>query len=178
MSTTLKNIEIQYPTEGVIRSAQLNDTVCPENSVQLAVNMNFDRVGAIQTRPGITQYLTTVTGPDNIRSMGSLINQSTGARFLYANLTNGKTYSYDVVPNSYSIGQSYGGGTIAYILQVGDPGYNAAYIKGLIVGPIDIVGPFLNGYQWHATNANTISTSTAIGSGQANTTAIIAAYGA
>ena len=50
MSTTLKNIKIPYPTEGVIRSAQLNDTVTPENSVQLAMNVNFDRVGAMQTR--------------------------------------------------------------------------------------------------------------------------------
>ena len=44
MSTTIKDVKIPYPTEGVIRSAQLNDTVCPENSVQLAINMNFDRI--------------------------------------------------------------------------------------------------------------------------------------
>ncbi len=53
---TIANIRIPYATEGVIRTAQLDDTIAPENSVQLAVNMNFDRVGAIQTRPGVTQY--------------------------------------------------------------------------------------------------------------------------
>jgi len=70
MATTLKDIKIPYPNEGVIRSAQLNDTVCPENSVQLAVNMNFDRVGAITTRPGIATYVTSRTG--SITSFGSL----------------------------------------------------------------------------------------------------------
>jgi hypothetical protein len=72
MSTTLKNIKIPYPTEGVIRSAQLNDTVAPENSVQLAVNMNFDRVGALQTRPGVETYATSLTG--EIQNFGTLNN--------------------------------------------------------------------------------------------------------
>lgn len=72
MSTTLKNIKIAYPTEGVVRSAQLNDTVCPENSVQSAVNANFDRVGAIQTRPGMTEYADDLVG--QIKSLGKLNN--------------------------------------------------------------------------------------------------------
>lgn len=80
MSTTIKNLKIQYPTEGVIRSAQLNDTVCPENSVQLAVNMNFDRVGAITTRPGVEQ-LTTRSG--SITSFGTLSIQG-GVKLLFA----------------------------------------------------------------------------------------------
>ncbi len=70
MSTTLENVKIPYPTEGVIRSAQLDDTVTPENSHQLGVNVNYDRVGAIQTRPGITQLYTTRTG--SITSFGTL----------------------------------------------------------------------------------------------------------
>lgn len=72
MSTTLKNIKIPYPTEGVIRSAQLDDTVAPENSVQTAVNMNFDRVGALQTRPGIGAYADDLTG--EIQNFGTLNN--------------------------------------------------------------------------------------------------------
>lgn len=80
MSVTLKNIKIPYPTEGVIRSAQLNDTVCPENSVQLAVNMNFDRVGAITTRLGMEQ-LTTRSG--SITSFGTLSIQG-GIKRLFA----------------------------------------------------------------------------------------------
>ncbi len=72
MSITLKNIKVPYPTEGVIRSAQLNDTVTPENSVQVAVNANFDRVGAITTRPGMTQYATDLTG--QVKNFGKLNN--------------------------------------------------------------------------------------------------------
>lgn len=82
MSTTLKNIKIPYPTEGTIRSAQLNDTVCPENSVQLALNMNFDKVGAIQTRPGVATYATTLGG--SVTAFGTLGIQATPSYKLFA----------------------------------------------------------------------------------------------
>ena len=81
MSTTLKNIKIPYPTEGVIRSAQLDDTITPENSVQLAINMNFDRVGAMTTRPGIATFATTLGG--SVTSLGTLSIQG-GIKRLYA----------------------------------------------------------------------------------------------
>lgn len=82
MSTTLKNIKIPYPNEGVIRSSQINDTVCPENSVQIAVNMNFDRIGAIQTRPGIATFATQRGG--SIKAFGAWNMQSTGGHGLFA----------------------------------------------------------------------------------------------
>ena len=72
MPETLKNVKIPYATEGVVRTAQLDDTVAPINSVQLAVNMNFDRVGAIQTRGGLgaTNIVSALTGA--IKSLGSI----------------------------------------------------------------------------------------------------------
>ncbi len=74
-SIVIQNIKIPYATEGVIRTAQLDDTVTPADSVQLAVNMNFDRVGALTSRLGVQKY-----GPDfplfsvnlPVRSFGSL----------------------------------------------------------------------------------------------------------
>lgn len=81
MADTIKNIKIPYLNEGVIRSAQLDDTVCPENSVQLAVNMNFDRVGAIMTRLGIETYATTLGG--SVTSFG-VLNIQGGIKRLYA----------------------------------------------------------------------------------------------
>ena len=81
MSTTLKNIKIPYPTEGVIRSAQLSDTVCPENSVQLAINFNFDQIGAMVTRPGVETYVTSRGG--SILSFGAL-NIQGGVKKLYS----------------------------------------------------------------------------------------------
>jgi hypothetical protein len=81
MAETIKNIKIPYQTEGIIRSAQLNDTVCPENSVQLAINMNFDRVGAMTTRPGVATYATTLGG--SVTSFG-VLNIQGGIKRLYA----------------------------------------------------------------------------------------------
>lgn len=70
------------PTEGVIRSAQLDDTVCPENSCQIAVNMNFDRIGAVQTRLGFSEYADDLGGA--IDALGTLNIQSSGTNRLYA----------------------------------------------------------------------------------------------
>jgi len=81
MSTTIPNVKIPYPTEGVIRSAQLNDTVTPENSVQLAINMNFDRVGSMTTRPGVSSLYTSRAG--SITSFGTL-NIQGGVKKLYS----------------------------------------------------------------------------------------------
>ena len=73
------------------------------------------------------------------------------------------------------IGDAYGGGTIAYILQAGDPGYIADNVqRGLIVSSTLVS----SGVYWHSADSTSVATNTAIGTGQANTTAIIAAYGA
>jgi len=81
MAEGTKDIKIPYPTEGVIRSAQLNDTICPENSVQLAINCNFDRIGSITTRPGVATYATTLGG--SATSFGTL-NIQGGIKRLFA----------------------------------------------------------------------------------------------
>ncbi len=72
MLKTVEDIKIPYPNEGIIRTASIDDTVTPENSVQLAVNMNFDRIGAIQTRPGVTSYADVLI--DGINNYGTLRN--------------------------------------------------------------------------------------------------------
>ena len=77
----IENIKIPYPTEGIIRSSQLSDTVCPENSVQLAVNLHFDRIGSMTTRPGVATYATTLTG--SVTSFGTL-NIQGGNKRLFA----------------------------------------------------------------------------------------------
>lgn len=69
---SISDIKIPYPVEGVIRTAQIDDTVAPEDSVQLAVNMNFDRVGAIQTRLGVTEYADSLA--EEITNFGTLRN--------------------------------------------------------------------------------------------------------
>jgi hypothetical protein len=71
-SQSFKNIKIPYPTEGIIRTASIDDTVAPSGSVQVAINANFDRVGGIQTRLGITEYADDLVDP--IKQFGTLYN--------------------------------------------------------------------------------------------------------
>ena len=78
----IENIKIPYPTEGIIRSSQLSDTVCPENSVQLAVNLHFDRIGSMTTRPGVATYATTLAG--SVTAFGSLNSQASAVKYLFA----------------------------------------------------------------------------------------------
>jgi hypothetical protein len=76
---------------------------------------------------------------------------------------------------SISIGQNYYGGKIAYILQSGDPGYDANTPHGLVAATVDQS----TGIRWYNGSFTTTgATGTAIGTGLANTNAIIASQGA
>ena len=73
------------------------------------------------------------------------------------------------------VGDSYGGGIVAYILVDGDTGYDASEQHGLIAATADQS----IGIQWyHGSYVVTGATDTAIGTGQANTTAIVTIQGA
>jgi len=78
-------------------------------------------------------------------------------------------------PVNVTLGQSYGGGIVGYILKAGDSGYDSAHQHGFIVSAIDQAS-FV---QWSPNGINSLTGATgrAIGTGKSNTTLILAAYG-
>jgi hypothetical protein len=86
-----------------------------------------------------------------------------------------QAYTVTVTAAAAAIGQDYGGGKIAYILQNGDPGYIAGQTHGLIAAAADQSA----GIVWrNGMNVITRSTGTALGTGSANTNLVIAVQGA
>jgi alpha-tubulin suppressor-like RCC1 family protein len=88
------------------------------------------------------------------------------------NFTNQTFLSANLIPNDGElpvIGSQYGGGTVFYILQNGDYGYEEGKVKGLIAFPEDKLGL----KRWGDNGIYVYGTSTSLGSGFNNTQRIV-----
>lgn len=83
--------------------------------------------------------------------------------------TYGNTLSFITAVSNLIVGQSYQGGTIAYIFVPGDNGYVTGQTHGLIA----TTSNQSTGAQWGCSGTSIAGTSTALGTGAANTTAIV-----
>lgn len=81
-------IKFQNPTEGVVRAAAIADPVAQPNSVQEAINLNFDSMGVAIGRPGLTQYAVSPSGSNPILSYAAWLQNATTNRQLLAQQLN------------------------------------------------------------------------------------------
>jgi len=142
---------------------------------------NINILGAVEFFSGScggTPIATLIAG-NNVNSVSYIVTPPVGATTYFARYNPGAGFaatacvSTTVTAVVVKVGDYYLGGRIFYILQPGDPGYIAGEIHGLIVSL-----PVLSTAIWWGSPVTTGATGTAIGTGKANTDAIIASQGA
>lgn len=136
--------------------------ICYGLTPNLSISDSHTNVG-----PGAGQFTSTMNFNlfDTIYYYRAYATNAAGTSY-------GVTYSFI---KQVQVGNNYHGGIVAYILQPGDLGYDANVQHGLIAAPNDQSTGIV---WWNGSYETTGATATALGTGNANTNAIVSVQGA
>ena len=182
------NLTVQFSTIDFPSLTSVAANSITTNSAGCGGNVTSDGGSAITDRgvcwstssnPTILNY--TTNDGNGTGSFTSYLTGLTSGTIYYARAyaTNsaGTAYGNQITfTTNVKIGDAFQGGKVFYILQASDAGYDANVQHGLICALADQTTT--TGIRWNnGTNVTTNATATAIGSGSANTTAIIGFQG-
>ena len=153
-----------YPKGNAVGNTACSSTDPTYPCFQVTVDQTMATNGWVQlmlNNLASTRWVFTKTGLVSTNASGIPNSQQLGV---------GEVVFASYTASKLTLGQSYQGGKIAYIDSTGK--------HGLIAAPYDQTGAYPNGIQWYnGSNISTGAIGTAIGTGQANTTAIVTAQG-
>jgi hypothetical protein len=156
-------------TAGVIQNSSTGALSSTKGTANQVLKMNSDGTS--------TEWGTSI--PILTQAQRDALSLSEGMIVYNLNTHKPNYYSGTIWMNfdgslAVSVGESFQGGVLAYIFQSGDPGYVAGEVHGLIAATSDLS----TGIQWYnGSNISTGATSTVVGSGNSNTSAIVTAQG-
>lgn len=104
---SIRNIGVR----GLIRQSSVDDGLIPNEAVTEVVNLNFDRIGGVQSRPGLTAIGATVSAGNPCLGMHNI--QSNTA--IVAFVASGSVTIYERQATWAQIGKGVGAGKVRFI---------------------------------------------------------------